>query len=206
MMDKYDYEYEWDDKYCYPNSYILKNKLNIIDPALLTEAERRIVAVRLFDAKQFPIKGKFDKAHYLSIHKYLFEDLYDWAGKTREVNISKGSSFCQAVHIDASLDYIFEKLKSEKFLAGLSLSELVRRLAFFIGEFNAVHPFREGNGRVQRLFIEYLAEKNGYYLDFSKVSSDEMIIASEESINVDNTLFEAMLGRIISKINEFFIS
>ena len=82
------------------------------------------------------------------------------------------------------------------------MSELVSRLAFYIGELNAIHPFREGSGRGQRLFIEYLAEKNGYQLDFSKVSSDEMIMASEESVNAYNTRFEAMFGRIISKTSQ----
>ncbi len=198
-MDRYDYEYEWDDKYCYPNSFTLKNKLNITDPDLLMEAERKIVAVKLFDAKEHPIKGNFDLSHFLLIHKYLFEDIYEWAGKIRSVNISKGSSFCQAMYIESSLQNIFADLKQERYLKGLEMHELIQRLAYYLGELNAVHPFREGNGRVQRLFIEYLAEKNGFHLDFSKVSSDEMIDASEESINVDNTHFEVMLGRIISK-------
>jgi cell filamentation protein len=201
-MNKYDYEYEWDSKYCYPNSYTLKNKLNIKDSNLLMEAERKIVAVKLYDAKVSPINGNFDVAHYLDVHKYLFEDIYDWAGKIRVVNISKGTSFCQAIHIDSYLENIFSKLKNEAFLKGLNKSYMVKNLAYYLGELNAVHPFREGNGRAQRLFLEYLAEMNGYYLDFSKCPSEDMIIASEKSINGDNSNLEGIVDKIISEIIE----
>jgi cell filamentation protein len=189
-MSKYDYEFDWDNKYCYPNSYILKNKLNITDPKLLMEAERKIVAVKLFAAKESPIQGNFDLSHFLGIHKFLFEDIYSWAGEIREVNISKGSSFCLAIHVRTSLESIFADLKQEQYL--------LQRLAHYLGELNAVHPFREGNGRVQRLFIEYLAEKNGYHLDFSMVSSEEMIAASETSIKVDDAHLQKILEKIIN--------
>jgi cell filamentation protein len=112
----------------------------------------------------------------------------------------KGISFCQAIHIDSYLEGIFSKLKNEAFLKGLNKSHMVKKLAYYLGELNAVHPFREGNGRVQRLFLEYLAEMNGYYLDFSKCTSEDMIIASEKSINGDNSNLEIILDNIISEI------
>ena len=72
-----------DNKYCYPDSEVLKNKLNIIDKNKLFEAEKELTAIRLKELQDKPIKGKFDFKHLKAIHKYIFQDIYDWAGKER---------------------------------------------------------------------------------------------------------------------------
>ncbi len=195
------YEYEWDSYYCYPNCFILKNKLNIKNEALLEEAERQITAVKILDLKMNPIKGKLNFEHLLNIHKYIFNDIYEWAGKTRSVNISKGSQFCNYTFINNMADEIFSKLHNDNYLIGSTNEEMIAKLSFYLGELNAMHPFREGNGRTQRIFIEYLAHAAGYHVDFSKVSSKEMIEASADSFLCDYRKMENIFCNIIDKIS-----
>ena len=197
MLSTY-YEYEWDIGYCYPNSCILKNKLNITNKELLDEAERQITALKILDLKMKPLKGNFDKNHLLYIHKYIFEDIYIWAGKTRTVNISKGTKFCSCLYIEEKLDDIFLELKEEKYLVGLNFEQIYKRLAYYLSEINAIHPFREGNGRTQRMFLEYLSNIAGYHIDFSDVTEEEMIEASVDSFLKN---YEKMY-RIFSKITK----
>lgn len=196
------YEYEWDSNYCYPNCFILKNKLNIKDRDLLEEAERQITAVKILETKMHPIKGNLDFQHLLNIHRHIFKDIYTWAGKTRTVNISKGNQFCNYIFIKEVADDIFLKLQKENYLMGLTTDEMIIKLAFYLGELNALHPFREGNGRAQRVFIEYLAQAAGYYIDFSKVSSQEMIDASVESFLCNYNKMENIFRNNIEQISE----
>ena len=90
----YDYEYEWDREYCYPDSNVLINKLGIKDHDELVTAEREITSLKIAMAKADKIDGDFDFEHLKNIHKFIFEDIYTWAGETRHVNISKGNQFC----------------------------------------------------------------------------------------------------------------
>lgn len=200
MTDNNYYEYEWDSYYCYPNCFILKNKLNIKDEALLQEAERQITAVKILDLKMNPLKGDLNFEHLLNIHKYIFNDIYEWAGKTRSVNISKGNQFCNYAFIENMADEIFLKLHNDNYLIGLANEEMITKLSYYLGELNAMHPFREGNGRTQRIFIEYLANAAGYYVDFSEVTSKEMIEASSDSFLCDYRKMENIFRNIIDKI------
>ena len=96
--------------------------------------------------RQKGITGNFDKEHYLSIHQYLFEDIYPFAGKLREENISKGEfRFAQWEYVEQELDKLLQQLKRENFLEGLEKEQLARRLAYYLSEINVLHPFREGN-------------------------------------------------------------
>ena len=97
---------------------------------------------------EFPIKGKFDLRHLQSIHQFIFSDIYDWAGELRTVNIAKGNQFCNHQYLETYADGIIKKLKTEKMLTVLPLSMIPERLAYYLGEINVLHPFREGNGRV----------------------------------------------------------
>lgn len=203
-MKDYSYEYEFDSEYCYPDSNVLINKLNITDRDALANAERELTSLRLAVAKIEPVGGCFDLKHLQKIHKTLFNDVYDWAGKLRHVNIAKGNQFCLSQYLESYANTIFEQLKGENYLIG---SENVpERLAYYLSEINVLHPFREGNGRTQRLFIEYLAGVAGYDVDFSSVSSQEMIVASADSFakNYDtiNELFERITTPISSEEQE----
>ena len=210
MVNSY-YEYEWDIGYCYPKSNILKNKLNIVDnKELLDEAERQITALKILDLKMKPLKGNLDLKHLLYIHKYIFEDIYSWAGKTRSVNIAKGNQFCNCVFIEDKLNELFLELLDDKYLIGFTQEEICIKLSYYLSELNAIHPFREGNGRTQRLFIEYLSNVAGFHVDFSGVTGDEMIEASVDSFlkNYEkmDVIFKKITKPISKKDQEYFIN
>ena len=194
----YSYEYKWDKEYCYPDSNVLINKLGIKNHDELVTAEREITSLKIAMAKAEPIKGNFDFEHLKRIHKFIFEDIYTWAGETRHVNISKGNQFCLSQNIEMYASDIFAKLKADNYLIDFD-GNIAHRLAYYLSEINVLHPFREGNGRAQRLFIEYLADHAGYKVDFSDVTADEMIIASAESFARDYDKINAMFERITSK-------
>lgn len=202
MLDQYHYDYEKDSYYCYPGTYILKNKLNIIDENELKDAERSITSLRTAQLIQNPLDGDLDFNYLKNIHKFIFGDIYEWAGSIRTVNISKGNPFCRCEFIEEQMESIMKKLKRENYLEGLSINVLAERLAYYIGEINAIHPFREGNGRTQRMFIECLAVKNGFSLDFSKISNEEMLEASVQTFNMNYTLMSSLILKSLSK-NEY---
>ena len=173
------------DPYCYPNSRVLKNKLDIRDFDELYDRERDLANLRSRELFESPIPGKFDFAHLKAIHKYLFQDIYDWAGEVRTVDIAKGTLFCRCFAIDSEADRIFTELKKEKYLQSLSAADFAKRLAYYFSEINALHPFREGNGRSQREFIRHLALQNNYFLSFVGISTEEMVSASKASFSLD---------------------
>lgn len=198
-MKNYYYEFEQDSIYCYPDSFVLKNKLNITDGVLLEEAERNITALRILELRQHPPEGIMD-FHYLQLlHRYIFGDIYVWAGEIRSVNINKGTMFCNHLFIARQADYLFRQLKKEKYLKSCGEKEMPLRLAYYLSEINALHPFREGNGRTQRLFIELLAERAGYEVDFSEVSAEEMIQASADSFLLKYDKMNALMERIVKR-------
>ena len=164
--------------YCYPGTDILVNRLNIQDQKRLQDAERKLTNLRILDLLENPLQGCFDLTHLQAIHRYIFQDIYTWAGKIRTVDIAKKTMFCKVQFIQSQADDIFGKLKAEHYLEGSSRKDLSRKLAFYFSEINALHPFREGNGRSQREFIRELALHNGYKLSFAKISEAEMLDAS----------------------------
>ena len=97
---------------------------------------------------------------------------------------------------------MFAKLKKENYLIGLPKNEIAKKLSYYISELNAIHPFREGNGRVQRVFIEYLAQVAGYHTDFSDVTAQEMIEASVDSFLIHYEKMEALFEKITAPIPE----
>lgn len=199
-MEQYYYEYEQDSIYCYPDSFILKNKLNIRDPETLEEAERNITALRILEFKQNPPKGKLTFKYFQKLHKQIFGDIYEWAGKVRNVNIAKGNMFCDCRFIEDMMEELFSELEKENYLQPCDTEEMADRLAYYLSEINALHPFREGNGRTQRLFIEILAERAGYEVDFSEVSAEEMVEASAKAFLRDYGKMNELMRRIVKKI------
>lgn len=194
MRKEYQYFYKWDREYCYPDSNVLINKLNIRDAGALAAAEREITSLKIAMAKQSPVKGRFDLQHLRRIHQYVFAEIYPWAGELRHVDIAKGNQFCLAQNLTMYADTLFQKLERENYLLGAE--NIPQRLAYYLSEINVLHPFREGNGRTQRLFIEYLAGAAGYKVDFSDVSPEEMVLASAESFACEYERINAMFARI----------
>lgn len=179
--------------YCYQDSNVLINKLDIKDFEKLQTYEAKITAAKLLGLRKEGITGKFDMNHLLQIHRFLFEDIYPFAGKFRQENLLKGEfRFAQFEYIEQELEKLLNQLKEENYLENLSKEELAKRLAYYLAELNVLHPFREGNGRTNREFIRQLALKNGYKLNLSKISSKDFLQASIESV-VDTTKLENIL-------------
>ncbi len=188
----------YDKTYCYPNSDVLINNLDITDEDKLAEAERKFTMLRIYELLQNPIIGSFDLNHLCRIHQYIFQDLYSWAGELRTVDISKGYYFCHCAYIASNAKKLFSDLKSENYLKGASRERFITRISFYFSEINALHPFREGNGRAQREFIRSLALWNGYQIKFSLVPADEMLKASIDSFACDYRRTEEMFRKCIS--------
>ena len=185
--------------YCYPNSDILKNNFNIRDNSKLEILERKLVLAKLYELRQNKQIGKFDIHHFVSIHKFLFEDIYLFAGILRDENICKGEfRFASFEYIEPELNRLMRELKNENYLKGLNKEELAKRLAYYLSELNVLHPFREGNGRTTREFIRQLALKNGYKLNLKKVMPEEVLNASIESI-VDTNHLEKIFNICLEK-------
>lgn len=188
-----------DELYCYPGSNVLKNKMGIRDIEQLHKMEQKMTMLRILELLDNPVKGAFDLKHLQAIHAYIFQDMYDWAGELRKVDIAKGNMFCNAMFLSAQADEIFGKLKTENYLYGLEKNDFAIRLAYYFSEINALHPFREGNGRSQREFIRCLALHNGYVINFVNVSKDEMLEASRQSFLCEYGAMERLFGKCIKK-------
>lgn len=188
-------------KYCYPNSNILINQLNIKNAKDLQYYEAKITAAKSLGLRLQGITGNFNKEHFLSIHRYLFEDIYPFAGILREENIAKDEfRFAMWEYIEPELERLLNQLQKENYLQNLSKIELAKRLAYYLSELNVLHPFREGNGRTNREFIRQLALKNGYILNLKKVPPKQILKASIESI-VDNTKLEEIMQQCLEEKN-----
>jgi cell filamentation protein len=187
-------KYSGNDHCIDPESGVLKNRLGITNEALLEAAEADFVAERSRQLSQTPLEGRFDLVHLQAIHRYLFGDVYEWAGELRSVDISKGSHrFAHHAHIAAAATPLFSKLAEERYLAGLSPAAFSERVAYYLGELNALHPFREGNGRAQREFVSHLAIRNGYYIAWENVSRVDMLQASIESFQDNSSKLAAII-------------
>lgn len=149
------------DPYTDPVTGCLVNRLGLGDPAVLAAAEREIVNLAALKLARNPVGGRFDLGHLQEVHRRLFGVVYPWAGQLRSVVIAKGSVFCLPRYLPAEADRVFTRLAQERWLRGLDREGFVDRLAWYLGEVNALHPFREGNGRAQRVLVAELATRPG---------------------------------------------
>ena len=167
---------------CYPGTTILINKFDIRDEEKLSEIESVIPSARYAEWLNAPQATTFDFDHYKAIHHFLFSDLYDWAGEVRTVNISKkGTQFTPAENIESQAELIFERLRACNHFKGLSHDEFVEEIVDFYCVTNALHPFREGNGRAQRVFLTQLIHNAGYEINFADMDTDLLMIATIQS-------------------------
>lgn len=176
------------------NKMILENRLNITDSADLAREERisKKKAVQLFDNKfldSFPA-GKFDTLQ--AIHKYLYEDVFDFAGKIRTVNLAKGNfRFAPLIYLQAALDNI-DKMPQSTF------DEIIEKYV----EMNIAHPFREGNGRSTRIWLDHiLKDEIGKVVDWSKVDKEDYLLAMERRPIKDVELKVLLKGALTDEIN-----
>ena len=185
MFSKYDVYTTVQSIYCYPKTNVLKNKLNIRDNNLLKTAEEEITLIKQMELLKNPIKGNFSKSHFMKIHKFIFEDIYSFAGKIRREQISKADTmFYPPDLIEEALDEVFLKIKEENMLNETNKEKILDNLAYVMAELNIIHPFREGNGRTIREFIRLMAKRLNYDLNWGNVKKEEILKAS--ILSVDN--------------------
>jgi cell filamentation protein len=195
--------YSDSDPYIDPTTGVLKNRLDIANETILEQTEADFVAARSFELSQTPLKGRFDLAHLQAIHKHLFGDLYEWAGRLRTIDISKGGNrFAHHAHIEIAGASIFQKLAKENHLAELGPDAFSDRAAFYLGELNALHPFREGNGRAQREFISHLAHANSYYVAWENIAPADLLAASITSFYGDTSELAGFIRRNLSALEQ----
>jgi cell filamentation protein len=192
--------YHADSVYCYEGSEVLRNKLGITDQLLLEAFESDITSSRLIELELKPIKGKFDLKHLQAIHHAIFQDIYDWAGKIRTVDISRENSrFANMRMIDSASRKLFTKLAKENLFTNQNIQEISLKLAHYLSEINVLHPFRDGNGRVQRVFVAQLALAAGYKLSYSDLKQSEMYEAIEHAFfGNEITLSKLILEKLTS--------
>ena len=167
---------EWED-YFIDGTDVLKNKLGITEKEELKEKEAEITLRKLVELYEKEVEGNFDKEHFCNIHKYLFGDIYDFAGCYRTVYMAKGNSYFSGVDdIDWKLDYVLKEM-NQNINNINSKYEYAVFLAGYYVDLIAIHPFREGNGRTTREFLrEFVNAKNQKFeLDFSKVDNEKML-------------------------------
>jgi cell filamentation protein len=165
----------------------LRNKLDIKNPFELPVAEYRLRAVRQteIDSGEVDIPRTYDKEHLQAIHRHLLQDVYDWAGDFRNVDITKrGHTFVPAELLDKWTDKVSAKI-SDKDWSTMSREEFVQSIAEVYSYQNLTHPFREGNGAAGKVYINHVSEMSPYRLDFDRVEKDEWNAASSASYPED---------------------
>ena len=192
-----------DSKYCYHGSDTLINKLNLTDADMLYDAEMELALIRLLEIQRNPIKGAFDFDHLKAIHMYIFQDIYEWAGKVRTVEIGKGNIFCTTRYIPDYAKSVFGSYYPKCYGARNDRDAFIRTLADNYGNLNALHPFREGNGRAQREFARSVCLACGYDFDLSVTNHEEMLEASKLSFNKgDSSGFIEVFSKMVRPAKE----
>lgn len=168
------------DPYVYPESNVLKNLAGIENHDRLQQFEAISTVHRISELYFHPIAGVLDLTHLQRIHRNIFQDVFSWAGEFRTVDIRKEGEFwfCRHEFIEQSLIALLNKLKDENHLQGTTPQQFGASAGYYMNELNTVHPFREGNGRVQREFIRDLGLNAGLQVDWTRVTREEMYTAS----------------------------
>lgn len=182
------------DPYTDPETDILYNKVGAQNQAELDQREAMMVATRTYELRLRPEPGKFDLDHMQRIHARQFGDVYDFAGKLRTVDITKGDTvFARQEMIPGAGDKLFRELANERHLKGLDADEFSKRAGHYLGEVNVLHPFREGNGRTQREFVGQIADEAGYKIDWKNIAREDMTRASVAAYNGDSTQLASLI-------------
>ena len=142
--------------------------------------------------------GHLSATHYRAIHHHLFQDVYVWAGKYRTVRLSKGdSAFCYPEFIATEMKRVFSWLKEHRYLQRLSMPDFATDAAHLLAELNAIHPFREGNGRTRLTFLALLADRAGHPINLHKLNPKDTLAAMIESFQGNEKPLVALLKRLV---------
>jgi cell filamentation protein len=172
-----------DDPYAYKGSTCLKNRLGLRDPDVLQAFELEMSSLRA--AEPLPTGG-FGPAHYKRVHWHIFRDVYTWAGRYRTVRTAKGGNwFCFPEYIGSQMDLLFARLQTPSFLPSVDGEAFISEAAIFLSELNAIHPFREGNGRAQLTFVHLIALRAGHPMQLGRIKPQTFLPAMIQSFDGD---------------------
>jgi cell filamentation protein len=191
--------------YIYPDTGVLKNKFGIQSAAKLRPVEAAFVAARRSEiAAGLGPEKSFNSAYLKALHQHLFQDVYEWAGRTRgekvtlsdgtiasetEFNKAGGKDYLYARLLPTSFEQFDKNLRDHNFWRGSERADFARAVTDIITDFTTMHPFRKGNGRVLRIFLQELAREAGHALDFSVISRERMRHAAISLHELDDTTF-----------------
>ena len=184
------------DPYCYKGTTVLKNRLGTRKQVVLDEFEAASTARRL--REPLP-EGRFTPSHYCAVHRHLFGGIYAWAGRFRITRISKGdSTFCYPENIPAQMRALFAALKAQSCFSGLDPEDFSTRSAHFLAELNAIHAFREGNGRTQLAFFTLLADRAGHPVQQTTLRPEAILDAMITSFKGDEAPLVSVIRALIA--------
>ncbi|GAB2981237.1 Fic/DOC family protein [Saccharothrix stipae] len=187
-----------EDPYLDPVSGVLRNNLGLTDPHECDFAETRLSTMRIEQLAMASLPGLYDLAHLRAFHRRIFGDFYPWAGEVRRVNIGKSALFAAWQQIEAYAIGVFDDLKKERYLRDLPREAFLDRFTHYFAEVNAVHPFREGNGRAQRAFFRQLAREAGWRVAVHTLDRVAFIDACEQSLTRSNDALREEFDTVLS--------
>lgn len=189
------------DPYLYPALDVLRNRLGIRQAQRLEQTAWEFASLRAATIPLGP-RGR-GLPHLCAIHRQLYQDLFDWAGKLREIDIYQGDTpFCHFAWIEKEGNALMRKLEEEDYLCELPRETFVERLSWYYGEINVLHPFRLGNGLTQRIFFEQLAIHAGYLLDWRGIDPDAWSQANQLGAMGDPEPLERIFRKVVSEARE----
>lgn len=198
MSDKFG---EGRDPYLYPGLNVMRNRLGIHQFFFKQKTAYEMTALRAATIELGPlIRGL---PHLCAIHRQLYQDIFDWAGQLREVDIYQGDTrFCHFAYIEKEGNALMQDLEEEGYLVGLAHEKFVERLAHYYCEINVLHPFRLGSGLAQRIFFEQLALHAGYALSWQGIAVETWKQANQSGAMGDLSALQAIFQKAISEARE----
>ena len=198
MSDKFG---EGRDPYLYSGLKVMRNRLGIRQAQRLEQAAWDLTALRAATIELGPLVRGLP--HLCAIHRQLYQDVFDWAGQLREVDIYQGDTrFCHFAYIEKEGNALLQDLEEESYLVGLALDKFIERLAHYYCEINVLHPFRLGNGMAQRIFFEQLAIHAGYTLDWRDIAVDAWNQANQSGAMGDLSPLRTIFRKVVSEATE----
>jgi cell filamentation protein len=198
MSDKYGNDR---DPYLYPGLNVMRNRLGIRQAERLAQAAYEFTALRAATLGLGPLLRGLP--HLCAIHQHIYQDIFDWAGDIREMDIYQGDTrFCHFAYIEKEGNALMQDLEEEGYLVGLEREEFINRLSHYYCEINVLHPFRIGNGIVQRIFFEQLAIHAGYQLDWHDIDPEEWAQANQSGAMGDLSALNAIFSKVVSEAGE----
>ncbi len=184
-----------EDPYCYPGTTVLRNLAGLRNQRALTRFETAMAAQRADEP--FPT-GPLGVRHYRAIHRHLFQDVYAWAGRFRTVRISRdGSMFCYPENIERETRVLFSRLRDDRYLRRLRTAQFIDRATHFLATLNAIHPFRDGNGRTQLAFLALVGARAGHPFILTRLKPRAFLAAMVRSFHGDDRPLAAQLRALV---------